>query len=405
MSTTAAPASPRRPRVLLLSPYFLPAEQGGGSVRAVQALTAALKDEFDFTVLARDHDLRSPTTYPEAARDAARRATGLDLRYLARGQAGRQVLHATLAEPFDLIYLQSLMAPDLALLPLLWARRRGTNAPPLLIAPRGELMPGALAQRPLAKRLYLALLRGLGLLARAQWHATQVEEAAAIERAVGARAHIAPDLPPPLADFPAPALTAHAPGPLRVLFLSRIDPVKNLGFAIDVLARVSRPVEFSIAGPIGNAAVWADCQARLQALPAHIQVRTLGPQSPDAVPPLLATQDLLFLPSLSENHGYVVQEALLCGCAVLLSDRTPWRQLQAAGVGADLPLNDPQAFVAWLDALDPDALAATRPQCRAYAEHALAASPAVAQTRDLLRAALQPKARMPSSKAGQSAER
>jgi glycosyltransferase involved in cell wall biosynthesis len=202
------------------------------------------------------------------------------------------------------------MAPDLALLPLLWARRRGTNAPPLLIAPRGELMPGALAQRPLAKRLYLALLRGLGLLARAQWHATQVEEAAAIERAVGARAHIAPDLPPPLADFPAPALTAHAPGPLRVLFLSRIDPVKNLGFAIDVLARVSRPVEFSIAGPIGNAAVWADCQARLQALPAHIQVRTLGPQSPDAVPPLLATQDLLFLPSLSENHGYVVQEAL-----------------------------------------------------------------------------------------------
>ena len=63
MNTTAAPAPSRRPWVLVLQPYFPPAQQGGGSVRALQALTATLKDEFDFTVLARDHDLRSPTPY------------------------------------------------------------------------------------------------------------------------------------------------------------------------------------------------------------------------------------------------------------------------------------------------------------------------------------------------------
>lgn len=406
MNTTAAPAPSRRPRVLVLSPYFLPAQQGGGSVRAVQALTAALKDEFDFTVLARDHDLRSPTPYAASACEAARHATGLDLRYLARGSAGRQLLHATLAEPFDLVYLNSLMALDLALLPLLWARRLGASAPPILIAPRGELMSGALAQRPLAKRLYLALLRGLGLLRRARFHATTAEEAQAIAAAVGpcAAIDVAGDLPPSMTEA-----THEAPprsvGPLRLLFLSRIDPVKNLGFALDVLARLKQPAVLTIGGPIGNPSVWADCETRIRQLPAHVQAQYLGPQAPEAVPALYATHDLLFLPTLGENHGYVIQEALMCGCPVLISDRTPWRGLEALGVGADLPLEHPERFVAWLDAQTPESLQRLRPACRAFAQSASRASPARQQTRALLQSALQPKARMPSNSSGQSAER
>ena len=50
--------------------------------------------------------------------------------------------------------------------------------------------------------------------------------------------------------------------------------------------------------------------------------------------------DLLLLPSRHENFGNVVVEALACGCAVLISDRT--------GVGADLQAAAPDGFGAVL---------------------------------------------------------
>ena len=50
--------------------------------------------------------------------------------------------------------------------------------------------------------------------------------------------------------------------------------------------------------------------------------------------------DLLLLPSRHENFGNVVVEAIACGCAVLISDRT--------GVGADLQSSAPKSFGAVL---------------------------------------------------------
>lgn len=396
-----------RPRVLMLSPYFLPAEQGGGSVRAIHYLCQHLRPQVDVVIAARDHDLRSTTPYGEAARAAARRATGLDLRYLRPGLAGALALRRLLREPFDLIYLHSLMAPDLTLQPLLW--QLGRRRPPLLIAPRGELLPGALAQRPRAKQVYLALLRATGLLAHAHFHATNADEAAAIRAALGPHRaiHVAPDLPPPATAADA-GMPARPPGPLRVLFLSRIDPIKNLGFALDVLAEAGIAVDFDIAGPIGDDGVWADCQARMRRLPPQVRARYLGAVPHAEVAALLAAHDLLFLPTQGENHGYVVLEALSAGCPVLLSDRTPWRGLQTLGIGADLPLDDATAFAHMLAAQaalpEADRLA-QRERCRAYAQAQSRPDAAIAATRAMLEAVIQPNARMSSTNAGQSGGR
>ena len=52
----------------------------------------------------------------------------------------------------------------------------------------------------------------------------------------------------------------------------------------------------------------------------------------------------MFLPTLGENFGHVVPEALAAGCPVLLSDRTPWHDLEQHGAGWTLPLQSPEAF-------------------------------------------------------------
>ena len=55
---------------------------------------------------------------------------------------------------------------------------------------------------------------------------------------------------------------------------------------------------------------------------------------------LLHEYDVMLLPTLGENFGHAIIEALDAGLPVVISDRTPWRNLEQAGVGADLPLED-----------------------------------------------------------------
>src|SRR5205823_1312596 len=79
-------------------------------------------------------------------------------------------------------------------------------------------------------------------------------------------------------------------------------------------------------------------------LPTNIRVRAHGNLPHQQVIPTLSAYDLFFLPTLGENYCYVILEALVAGCPVLISDQTPWRNLPELGVGWDLPLQQPQLF-------------------------------------------------------------
>lgn len=82
----------------------------------------------------------------------------------------------------------------------------------------------------------------------------------------------------------------------------------------------------------------------MAALPPNVQVSYRGPLRPHEVEPTLARYDAFLFPTLGENYGHVIREALSAGLPVLVSDRTPWRGLEAKGAGADLPLDDLDAF-------------------------------------------------------------
>jgi glycosyltransferase involved in cell wall biosynthesis len=59
----------------------------------------------------------------------------------------------------------------------------------------------------------------------------------------------------------------------------------------------------------------------------------------------VADYHALFLPTLNENFGHSIVESLMSGCAVIISDQTPWRDLERYRAGFDLPLKEEKAFV------------------------------------------------------------
>jgi glycosyltransferase involved in cell wall biosynthesis len=65
---------------------------------------------------------------------------------------------------------------------------------------------------------------------------------------------------------------------------------------------------------------------------------------------MMKNYDLFFLPTLGENYGHVIFEALASGVPVLISDRTPWQNLKTLGVGTDMPIGDPHDFAKEIDA-------------------------------------------------------
>jgi len=194
------------------------------------------------------------------------------------------------------------------------------------------------------------MARKFGWLDGVTWQASTENEADDIRHAFGTNAAIAvaPDLlNPEYRSWPSSRYRKQ-PARLDVIFLSRIAPVKNLHLAIELLRGLCGNINFHIAGPIDDSAYWGRCTKSLATLDGNIRSEYLGPLAPSQVAECLGRHGLLLLPSAGESFGFAILEAMLAGCPVLVSDRTPWRDLNRHGIGWDLPLRRPELMRAAL---------------------------------------------------------
>ena len=116
---------------------------------------------------------------------------------------------------------------------------------------------------------------------------------------------------------------------------------------------------------------------------------TQVPALPIHVPDVFSSADLFFLPSRAESFGHAILEALQAGCPILISDRTPWRNLAASGVGWDLSLDRPELFRDVIErcaCASAEERAAQRQAATEWAERIIFDSDAVQRTSELLRA-------------------
>lgn len=335
--------------ILTLQNYYLPGHRGGGCIRAVSNLVAALGSEFDFRIVCNDRDLGVTEPYTGVRTGDWSRVGPGQVHYTGP-RAVTDTIRRLLREPgHDIVYLNSIFERRYAMWPLLLRRMGMVRDVPFVVAPRGELGGNALLIRGGRKRAYLAAAARLGWLDRLTWHATSHTEVAEIERflsdyRIEGRVVRADDLV-----TAGPLTGVHRepkqPGRARIVYLSRIVPKKNLDFAIRVLREVRGAVEFDIYGPREDAAYWAKCENEIRALPSNVVVRYQGIAAHEDVVRILGGYDLFFFPTLNENFGYAIFEALRGGCPVLLSDQTPWGPVAEAGAGWALPLADVRGFV------------------------------------------------------------
>ena len=56
-----------------------------------------------------------------------------------------------------------------------------------------------------------------------------------------------------------------------------------------------------------------------------------------------------FFPTLGENFGHVISEALIAGCLPIISDQTPWLDLEECKCGNVISLDNQNLFIKALE--------------------------------------------------------
>jgi glycosyltransferase involved in cell wall biosynthesis len=273
------------------------------------------------------------------------------VRYLAPKEQGVIALGKILRSlDIDMIYLSSFFAA--MCVKVMWARRLGyiPRDLPVLLKPSGEFKPNALGLKRLKKRAYLSLVKFLNIYRNINWLAVSDEELVAMAREfpeiqTRTKSWVVKNVFQK-ADSP-PAISPSRGGriPLKVIFLSRISRSKNLDFALNVLAKCNAQIQFDIYGPQEDKQYWQECLELIGTLPSNIQITYKGEIHPDNVVNTFNLYHLFLFPTQTESYGHVIWESLYAGCPVLISDQTPWRDLETRQIGWDFPLNAPDQFV------------------------------------------------------------
>lgn len=239
----------------------------------------------------------------------------------------------------------------------------------VILAPRGELCAGAFNKK-YKKIPYIATLRLMGVLKNVMFQSTSDEETLAIGKYLGVspeRIHLLTNIPSFSHDLP--GHSAKTSGVGRFVFISRILWKKNLISAIKFFQDIKGKAVFDIYGPKEDENYWKDCEEAIKQLPTNISVNYRGILNHDEIHKTFCHYDAFLFPTLSENYGHVIAEALVTGCVPIISDQTPWTDMNEAGAGWALPLGNKNCFVKAIQNvvdMDEDQMAMKRKAIHSY---------------------------------------
>jgi glycosyltransferase involved in cell wall biosynthesis len=332
-------------KILVLIDWFAPGYKAGGPIQSCVNFAFAMKNEFDVLVLTTDTDHGEAMPYPgiSTGRWLANLNPDFKVNYLRKAGLKRRILkQQLLSVDAEFVYLNQMFSPLFVVYPL-WLKYRGLLKSKVVLCPRGALYDSALSLKTWKKTPFLKLFRTIGLHKKIVFHATNQREKEAIERFFpGSRIVIADNLPN--SNQPDFSGALKQKGKLKLIFVARIVPIKNLLFVLETLRSVRTAIELTVVGPVEDKLYWEACRQAVEQLPDNIKVDYQGPKRNEELMLILQRNHLFILPTTGENFGHSIFEALLAGRPVLISDQTPWLQLFERQIGWDLPLKDPAGF-------------------------------------------------------------
>lgn len=332
-------------KVLVMNGQYLPGYKGGGPIQSCVNMVEYLSDKFEFKVICADRDFKETKPYEGVRVNSWNQVGSAQVFYMSPDSQTLSGFKKLLNETdYDILYLNGFFSPIFTIKPLVLRRLGRIKKKRTILVARGDLMQGKgrLGHKRLKKLVYITVAKLTGMYNDILWHATSEDELRDINRIFSkAKVYEIANLPPRLATEK--PFIDKVPGKLKLVFISRITKTKNLIYALEVLKQINEgEIVFDIYGPTEDKGYWAECENLIREMPENVTVSYCGEIPHNNVPEVFQRYHAFFFPTLGENYGHIIVEAMMNNCLCILSEgTTPWDEyIKGLDIGAPLDKQD-----------------------------------------------------------------
>lgn len=338
-------------KVLILNGQYIPGYKGGGPIQSCFNMVENLSNDFDFYVVCADRDYKAEKPYDNVIINQWNQVGSAKVFYMSPDKQSfrgfKEILNKT---EYDVLYLNGFFSPIFTIRPLLLHKLGKLKKTKIILTPRGDFTGGC-ENKKIKKYTYIYLMKFLGVYDNLLWHATsEIERKDILKKFSNAKVYTTPNLPAKFVEKP--IITKKIKGELRLVFVSRIFPKKNIKYALEVLKEIDHGnVLFDIYGPMEDEDYWNECKKIIEKMPQNIKVNYCGEAPHNDIPHIFEQYHAFFFPTLGENYGHVIVEAMMNNCLCILSKGvTPWdNYIELLDIGAFL--NQKEKFVSIINNL------------------------------------------------------
>jgi len=318
-----------KPKVLILTDWFVPGYKAGGPITSIFNMISSLNGDVNFSLFTRNTDWFDNTPFdlmPDQWLDKYRSKVYYSSRNHLKGA------FKSLSMKVDVLYINGFYSPLFNSIPLIFVLlfKRSLK---VILAPRGMLNQNAIAIKVKQKRLLIDLLGFLGIEKKVIFHATSMKEKEAILYVYPkANIRIASNL------TATPSQVEHRVSKSSFSFLSvgRISAVKNTLELVEMFSQLNK-LQLKLVGTEDDEDYFEKCSSVIKASP---NIESRGGRNAEEIKLDYQKADFFISMTSGENFGHAIIEALSFGCPVIISDQTPWNDLEEFGAGWVIPLDD-----------------------------------------------------------------
>lgn len=328
---------------MIFTDWFSPAYRAGGPIVSVSNLVDCIHNLFSVRIFTSNSDLKTIISVPLN-------------KWVQKEKY--QVLYSDIScfnvllilnnkEEINksVLYLNSIFSLNFTIIPLLLIRLGFIRPKKVIVAPRGMLQQGAMNLKTTKKKIFLILSRYFGLYKNCYFHSTDEVE----KEDIANHLNISHDKIQIVSNIPRifnQAILRHKKSKdLKMVFVARLSKKKNLEGVLNYLLDLDDTcnIKLDIYGPQEDD-YFNNLIIPVNNLGKNIIVNYCGELKPHELENALKNYHVYILPTLGENFGHSIFEALSAGLPIIISDQTPWRNLKDQKVGFDIPLIDKNSF-------------------------------------------------------------
>ena len=339
----------KKPKILAFVNNYIPSYRSGGPVRSVSNISSLVKNDIDISVVCYDRDAGDNKPFPGISSGEWNLGpNGQDILYLPASffKWLRLLIVNIDKEQYDGIYLNTFFGIRYSLIPIMLYLLGILKVESVILAPRGEFMPGALGISKFKKMIYIYLFRGCGLSRSITFQCTSHDEVTSLKKFFPhAKQVLVENIPGyHLADFSRERDSFS--DTIRLAYISRVTRKKNIAFLIEILKSYhgERHIILDIYGPAnGKDKIYLEECMSVSKDSSNLKVSYKGPIVHECVQNCLKKYDFFVLPTLGENFGHAIADAILAGVPVIVSKFTAFKDVEEFKVGHIIDINSAEA--------------------------------------------------------------